>query len=577
MNATFLSLLLAEIDPQIRGRTIAAISSPEPDVLLLSVAGVRERLVLDASAGAPRVGWEAAGSDDRARTGDAPSAASALAEAARPFVAGERVETIEQPDGDRWVHLRADARWRVVWERLGRRANVLVLDGDTIAACLRQYLPGPHVSRVIAVGETYPPAPAAGAPQEVEAIDIGLGPGIAPSNAAQRLRGARRPCVVYPDAASDAVRASSPADPLPRMPRLTWLEPDADTLARARLAGARVETHDTFAGASAAWGAAARDVLERARILGELLAHWKLVERRARHALDAVRGDLENAGRHAEYRAYGEALVASFRLIERGRSEARVPDPREPTTTLVIPLDPAKSPGENAERYFREARRAERSLDLLAARRARLERDLEKAAAERRRCEEADTGELAGATHAVLRRKLREAGLRPEPDRGGRAAAGRRGPAEEHRGRGRSKGAALLERARLHRYEVTGGFTVLVGKSNEDNDILTHKIARPWDLWFHSGQSAGSHVVLVKGGQRASPPKEALLEAAALAAYFSKSRTAGLVPVVMTEKRYVRKPRKSPPGLATCERERTLFVRPNALAEKRVVREDPAV
>ncbi|MFN0151410.1 MAG: NFACT RNA binding domain-containing protein, partial [bacterium] len=129
-----------------------------------------------------------------------------------------------------------------------------------------------------------------------------------------------------------------------------------------------------------------------------------------------------------------------------------------------------------------------------------------------------------------------------------------------------------LRGARLFRYEVTGGFTVLVGRTSADNDTLTHKIAKSWDLWFHSGQTSGSHVILVKGNAKANPPKEALLEAAALAAFHSKARNAGMVPVIYTEKRYVRKPRKSPAGLASCEREKTLFVRPNALEDKRVAR-----
>jgi predicted ribosome quality control (RQC) complex YloA/Tae2 family protein len=102
----------------------------------------------------------------------------------------------------------------------------------------------------------------------------------------------------------------------------------------------------------------------------------------------------------------------------------------------------------------------------------------------------------------------------------------------------------------------------LVGRSNRENDILTHRVARQRDLWFHARGVAGSHVIMQRGSHRDNPSREILSRAAAIAAYYSKARTSGLAPVVYTERRYVRKPRKAPPGLAVCIREKVLMVRP---------------
>jgi predicted ribosome quality control (RQC) complex YloA/Tae2 family protein len=103
---------------------------------------------------------------------------------------------------------------------------------------------------------------------------------------------------------------------------------------------------------------------------------------------------------------------------------------------------------------------------------------------------------------------------------------------------------------------------VRVGRSNADNDALTHDFARPDDIWLHASGVAGSHVLIRMQGRAGNPPRQVLEAAAAIAARFSKAKHAGTVPVLWTRKRYVRKPRGAKPGLASCTHEKTLFVRP---------------
>jgi predicted ribosome quality control (RQC) complex YloA/Tae2 family protein len=103
--------------------------------------------------------------------------------------------------------------------------------------------------------------------------------------------------------------------------------------------------------------------------------------------------------------------------------------------------------------------------------------------------------------------------------------------------------------------------TVYIGRNARENDLLTHKFASRKDLWFHAKGVPGSHVIL-KGANKSTPP-DILETTASIAAYYSKSRHSKIVPVTYTEKKYVSKPRKSPPGSAAIQREIVLFVTPS--------------
>jgi predicted ribosome quality control (RQC) complex YloA/Tae2 family protein len=111
-------------------------------------------------------------------------------------------------------------------------------------------------------------------------------------------------------------------------------------------------------------------------------------------------------------------------------------------------------------------------------------------------------------------------------------------------------------------FTVDGGFQVWAGKSSANNDLLTMKYARPHDLWFHARGGSGSHVVLRKGSAKGEPGKKARQQAAGIAAYYSKMKHAKMVPVAMTERKYVRKPKGSPPGTVVLEREKVVFAEP---------------
>ncbi len=114
---------------------------------------------------------------------------------------------------------------------------------------------------------------------------------------------------------------------------------------------------------------------------------------------------------------------------------------------------------------------------------------------------------------------------------------------------------------RLFRYELPGGWVVLAGRTDRDNDHLSLKMAAPNDFWFHVRGMPGSHVILrVPAGTE--PDNATIKAAAAVAAWHSKKREARQVGVSCTRARYVTKPRGAKPGTVNIRKEKVLTVRP---------------
>ena len=111
-------------------------------------------------------------------------------------------------------------------------------------------------------------------------------------------------------------------------------------------------------------------------------------------------------------------------------------------------------------------------------------------------------------------------------------------------------------------YELPGGWTVLAGASDADNDYLSMEVAEPNDWWFHADSLPGSHVIL-RVKEHEEPGAETIRQAAALAASHSKARNAAITPVQCLRARYVSKPRGVKTGTVNVKHGKTLKVRPD--------------
>jgi len=257
--------------------------------------------------------------------------------------------------------------------------------------------------------------------------------------------------------------------------------------------------------------------------------------------------DLAGAENGDHWRHCGETLAIHLHTLGPGSGSVTLDDAAG--SPLTIALDPRLPPHANMEICFKKARKAERGRDTIAER-------LDDVRLRLAVLDDA-VGELAGIDGSdpdVLQRLLdwrdRYSDLLPR-----RGAKGER--------------LALREVTEpFRRFRLDNRWDVWVGRSAKENDELTHRASHPQDLWFHAQGVTGSHVVLRTEGRPDLVPKKAKEQAAAIAAWYSRSRTSGLVPVLMTERRYVRRPRKSPPGTAATLRHESVMVEPRLPVEQ---------
>jgi len=269
---------------------------------------------------------------------------------------------------------------------------------------------------------------------------------------------------------------------------------------------------------------------------------------RLKRTHEAIRRDLEKAEAWPHQERCGTALLAHGAAVPPRADEVTLPDPFDPDgATITITVDPRLSPAKNAAVYLKRAARGKRAIETIGSRRERIVEDLAWITPRLGRPEsdwEAD--ELTVLRTLIARYRIRTAA-----------------PSNKIR-RGR---AAESTKFHPRRYRSTDGWTILVGRNNDENDWLTHRLAKPDDFWFHAQGVAGAHVVLRREGRKDNPSRRTLEEAAAIAAAFSRGRHSKSVPVIYTLAKYVRKPRKAAPGLAVCTREKTLMVEPADLDE----------
>lgn len=233
----------------------------------------------------------------------------------------------------------------------------------------------------------------------------------------------------------------------------------------------------------------------------------------------------------ASLRRRADLLMAQLHRVRKGASEAELDDFEG--GSLTVRLDPALTAAENAEALYDRARKRQRAGERLPPR-------VREAVAERNRLDAflaaLDRGETDPAELARWMEELR-------PTDGG--------------------GDGDDERLPYRAFRSSGGLEIRVGRSGRANDALTFHHSAPDDIWLHARDVAGAHVILRWNDREQNPPQRDLVEAAVLAALNSRARTSGTVPVDWTRRKYVRKPRKAPPGAVLPERVSTLFVEPD--------------
>ena len=245
--------------------------------------------------------------------------------------------------------------------------------------------------------------------------------------------------------------------------------------------------------------------------------------------------ELAACAEREHWRICGDIIQANLYRIEKGAHELRTENfYDEQMREITIPLEPALSAAVNAQRYYKNYRKAKTAEQVLQVQIAKAEEELDYI-----------SSVLDSLSRAVSVRELDE--IRAElTEQGYLKIKGKRQKTE----------SALPPL----QYVSDSGFVILVGRNNKQNDKLTLKQAHKNDLWFHTKDIPGSHVVILTDGRE--PDEETIMLAASLAASHSKAREAGRVPVDYTKIRYVSKPQGAKPGRVIYTDQKTLFVVP---------------
>lgn len=255
---------------------------------------------------------------------------------------------------------------------------------------------------------------------------------------------------------------------------------------------------------------------------------------RKKHILEE---ECQDASLADHWRLYGDLLMAQLHLVAKGASEAMLPNLFEPDTPIVkIPLDPARTPAENAQHCYRQYNKSKRRQIVLAE-------QIQQTTDTLSYLDSVQTMLHTAATTVEIqeiRQELVNTGFLAAP----------------------KKKQAALPLSQPLQVQGPEQSLIWVGRNNRQNDELTFRRGKPGDLWFHAKDMPGSHVLLqMPPGQTAS--KEVIELAASLAAHFSKGSASSRVAVDYTDRKQVKKPSGSKPGFVIYFQQTTLYVSPD--------------
>ncbi len=261
------------------------------------------------------------------------------------------------------------------------------------------------------------------------------------------------------------------------------------------------------------------------------------VKKRLERKLAGQKQELQTAEEREKLKRTADLITANLYAIKSGDKSVTLVDYFDPELPQVkVELDPLLSPQENAQKLFGKYTRLKRAEEALTRQIQLGQQELEYV--------ENVLYTLSAAGDAAQIKEIREELIQ----------AGYVKPTEK--GKRKPKPLAYAPRT----FTVEGGFIVLCGRNNRENDELTHRRAGKNDIWFHARNVPGSHVVLfTEGGE---PSDEALRQAASIAAYFSSVANQPRVPVDYTLIRRVKKPQGAAPGMVNYFEFKTALVAP---------------
>ena len=573
MDGVMLGFVARELDAKLREGRVDRVIQPERDEihLIIRAQGTNHRLVLSASANAARVHLS-----EHAKTG--PMEPPMFCMLLRKYLGSGRVLAVRRIAGDRILEIDISALSELgdpitrtlVIEIMGRHSNIILraADGRIVDAArhigedisrVRQVLPGLPYSYPPSQGKLNPEtATAQEIAQRLEETGGKLDKAIGSCIAGFSPQAAREACArigLDTNVLISEIDVNSAAQALHRylceMPAMgpcvvnltdDGAPSDIYPFQQLHLPMARVQEYD---GPSAALDAYfyERDRRDRMNQRASSLAHTlKNHIERCEKKIAIQNEALEGAARMEEYRQKGELIQANLYRLKKGEAVAHVENfYTDDCAPIEIPMDVSLSPAQNAQRYFKLYQKARGARTLAAEQKAKAEQELEyleQMEDDLRKCTDAQ-----GLSE--LRAMLEKSGHV-------RQTVTKMKPRKE-------------APSQPMKFLSCDSIEIEVGKNALQNERLTMS-AKGDETWLHAQKMPGSHVLV----HATDVPETTLMEAAMLAAYYSKGMRSAQVPIDATLRRYIKKPGGTPAGFVIYTHQRTLYITPDESAVKRI-------
>ena len=576
LDAISLRALVEELRPQLLNLRIDKVQQPARDQVVLLLRG-NKRLLLNAGANAPRLQLTNLLRDNPA---EPPMFCMLL----RKHLVGARVADITQPGLERLVRMELDVtddfgqpgRRTLVLEAMGRRSNLILLDGEgRVIDCMRRVDAEMSAARQVLPGLFYEQPASTGRLPFLEETEEGFREKLSQVNPEVQLDRFLLDAYfgIAPLMARElAFRACGETDG-----RLCGLDADARERFEAaffQFAGnvnannftpillkrdgvpfefsalqvhqyglaAETEVFESFSALLDSFYEA-KEKQERVRQRGADLIRTATTARdRVRRKLALQEKDYAATQERDALRLSGDLITANLYRMERGARKLVCQNYYdENLAEVTIPLDPLLTPQQNAAKYYKRYTKAKTAEKYLREQMALARRDLSYLESILQEIDQAESEQ----DFMDIRSEMRDAGFI------------------------RKQGKKVPQRpSKPREFRTSGGFRVLVGRNNRQNDKLTLKDADYRDLWFHVQKLHGSHAILVTNGRE--PGDQDITEATILAAYFSQAKDSANVPVDCTQVKNVKKPAGARPGMVIYTTYRTVNVTPEEGLAKRL-------
>ncbi|MHA7118897.1 NFACT RNA binding domain-containing protein [Aerococcus viridans] len=474
----------------------------------------------------------------------------------RKYVEGNIIDSIEQYDNDRIIlfnltrrdELGDASKQQLIVEIMGRHSNIFLLDKDKKIIDAIKHVPMyQNTFRTILPGATYqlPPIQNQVNPFKVgenfesdkslltakflQSQLMGLGRDSAIELASLIEKDSRKPYQVIQDFCADFENPN---------PTLVVQDDKQHFLVFPYTTISGEESHYDDLSALLTAYYAEKSKHDYVRQVGNAII--QVVEKNLTHQhkrLANLNQDLEKSSKADIFQLKGELLTTFLYQIEKGQTEVTLANYYDNDQPITISLDPALTPSQNAQKYYHKYNKLRNAINHIEKQKVVAEAEIQYLESIQTQLNFAEPNELAD-----IRDELIDQGYlkKQKQDKKKRSNNGSAKPRE---------------------YKTVEGNRILVGRNNKQNDQLTMRQANKNHFWFHTKDIPGSHVIL----ETDEPSEAEIIQAAELAAAFSKYSQSNNVPVDYTQVKHVKKPNGSKPGFVNYFEQKTIFVTPTKI------------